>query len=49
MLEIANKYIKQIQQKINVELEIPNEFIKKSYGNIYDYIAKDYKHRLAGN
>ncbi|KUJ57800.1 hypothetical protein AR686_03330 [Chryseobacterium aquaticum subsp. greenlandense] len=49
MLDIANKYIEQIQQKINVELEIPNEFIRKSYGNIYDYIAKDYKHRLAGN
>lgn len=50
MLEIANKYINEIGQEINIELEIPNDFIKKSYGNIYDYVAKDStKHRLAGN
>lgn len=50
MLEIANKYIQQIEQRINIELEIPHEFIKKSYGNVYDYVAKDStKHRLAGN
>ncbi|WP_131430974.1 hypothetical protein [Chryseobacterium formosense] len=50
MLDIANKYINEIGQEINIELEIPNDFIKKSYGNIYDYVAKDStKHRLAGN
>lgn len=50
MLDIANKYINEIGQEINIELEIPNDFIKKNYGNIYDYVAKDStKHRLAGN
>lgn len=50
MLEIANKYVGQIGQEINIELIILSEFIKKSYGNVYGYVAKDStKHRLAGN
>ncbi|WP_123838399.1 hypothetical protein [Chryseobacterium oncorhynchi] len=50
MLEIANKYVGQIGQEINIELIVLSEFIKKSYGNIYGYVAKDStKHRLAGN
>lgn len=51
MLLIAKKYVKKIEQEINVELMVNNDFtIKKSYGNIYYYHAKDYKkHRLAGN
>jgi len=50
MLEIANKYVNQIGQEINIELIVLSEFIKKSYGNIYGYVAKDStKHRLAGN
>ncbi|MGU3376645.1 hypothetical protein [Chryseobacterium sp. M5A1_1a] len=50
MLEIANKYINQIGQEINIELIVLSEFIKKSYGNIYGYVAKDStKYHLAGN
>ena len=50
MLEIANKYVSQIGQEINIELIVLSKFIKKGYGNIYSYVAKDStKHRLAGN
>ncbi|MCE4066444.1 hypothetical protein LXM63_15185 [Chryseobacterium gleum] len=49
MLEIANKYVNQIGQKINIELIVYSK-TKKSYGNVYGYVAKDStKHRLAGN
>lgn len=49
MLEIANKYVNQIGQEINIELIVFSE-TKKSYGNVYGYVAKDSKkHRLAGN
>lgn len=49
MLEIANKYVSQIGQEINIELIVFSE-TKKSYGSVYGYVAKDStKHRLAGN
>lgn len=49
--KIAERYVKKIAEKINVELIIPKDIIiDKSYGRIYFYGAKDYKkHRLAGN
>jgi hypothetical protein len=47
MLEIANKYIQELEQQTNMELEIPKDFVRKSYGNIYDYVGKN--RRLAGN
>ena len=47
MLEIANKYVQQLKRQMNIELEIPKEFLRKKYGNIYDYVGKN--RRLAGN
>ncbi|MCD0454198.1 hypothetical protein LPB85_01905 [Chryseobacterium sp. LC2016-27] len=50
MLDIANKYINDIGQEINIELIVLEKYIKKNYGNIYSYVAKDStKYRLAGN
>ncbi|PWN61436.1 hypothetical protein [Chryseobacterium oncorhynchi] len=49
--EIAKRYVKEIQEEINIELIILSEMtINKSYGSIYFWGAKDSKkHRLAGN
>lgn len=50
MLDIANKYINDIGQEINIELIVLDKYIKKNYGNIYSYIAKNStKYHLAGN
>ncbi|WP_294271100.1 hypothetical protein [uncultured Chryseobacterium sp.] len=49
--EIAKRYVKEIQEEINIELIILSEMtIHKPYGNIYFWGAKNSKkHRLAGN
>ena len=50
MLGIANKYINDIVQEINIELIVLDKYIKKNYGNIYSYVAKNStKYHLAGN